>query len=119
MRYLPFRLLFCVATLAVASAAPAARAREQVPVRERQGGGMLDTPNGSGVLRTVTLDGQKLDLRNNPFFKSLGSNGRSCASCHVPAAGWTISPAEVQDRFKRTRGLDPIFRTNDGANAPT
>ena len=42
----------------------------------------LDTPNRSGVLRTITLDGNPLDL-SNPFFQSLGTNGRSCASCHV------------------------------------
>jgi cytochrome c peroxidase len=79
--------------------------------------GVLDTPDPSGVLRTITLDGGALD-RSNPFFQSLGSNGRSCVSCHVPSTGWTISPAEVQARFDATDGLDPIFRTNDGSNSP-
>jgi cytochrome c peroxidase len=78
---------------------------------------VLDTSNGDGVLRTITLDGAPLD-RTNPFFQSLGTNGRSCVSCHVPSAGWTITPTEVQDRFNKTKGLDPIFRTNDGSNAP-
>lgn len=80
--------------------------------------GFIDTPNPAGVLRTITLDGQPLDLEKNPFFQSLGTNGRTCASCHVPSTGWTISPQEVQDRFEKTAGLDPIFRTNDGSNAP-
>ena len=79
--------------------------------------GVLDTPNPSGVLRTITLDGSGLDL-TNPFFQSLGTNGRSCVSCHVPSTGWTISPPEVQRRFELTRGLDPIFRTVDGSNSP-
>ena len=78
---------------------------------------MLDTPNPSGVLRTITLDGGDLDL-SNPFFRSLGSNGRSCVSCHVPSTAWTISPAELRHRFNATRGLDPIFRTVDGSNSP-
>jgi cytochrome c peroxidase len=85
------------------------------PARGQQG--VLDTPDPSGVLRTITLDGGELDL-TNPFFQSLGTNGRSCVSCHVPSTGWTISPPEVQRRFDATRGLDPIFRTVDGSNSP-
>jgi hypothetical protein len=79
--------------------------------------GVIDAPNAAGVLRTVTLDGGPLD-ETSPFFKSLGTNGRSCVSCHVPETGWTITPAEVQARFNKTDGLDPIFRTVDGANSP-
>jgi hypothetical protein len=78
---------------------------------------VLDTPDPAGVLRTITPDGSPLNF-SNPFFQSLGTNGRSCVSCHVPSTGWTISPAEVQARFDRTGGLDPIFRTNDGSNSP-
>jgi hypothetical protein len=77
----------------------------------------LDTKDPSGVLRTITLDGNPLDT-TNPFFQSLGTNGRSCVSCHVPSTGWTISPRELAHRFDKTRGLDPIFRTNDGSNSP-
>lgn len=77
----------------------------------------LDTSDSSGVLRTITLDGNPLDL-TNPFFQSLGTNGRSCVSCHAPASGWTITPAELQVRFRATHGLDPIFRTVDGSNSP-
>src|SRR6185369_275513 len=53
---------------------------------------------------------------DNPFFQELGTNGRSCVTCHQPAQGWNITPAELRDRFDRTDGLDPIFRTNDGSN---
>jgi hypothetical protein len=79
--------------------------------------GVLDTRDPSGVLRTITLDSGPLDL-TNPFFQSLGTNGRSCVSCHVPSTGWTISPPEVRRRFDATGGLDPIFRTVDGSNSP-
>ena len=88
------------------------------PVRAQNSKAVLDTPNSGGILRTITLDGSSIDT-NNPFFQSLGTNGRSCVSCHVANTGWTISPAEVQDRFNKTSGLDPIFRTNDGSNSPT
>jgi hypothetical protein len=36
----------------------------------------------------------------------------------VASTAWTISPPEIQARFTATRGLDPIFRTNDGSNSP-
>ncbi len=77
----------------------------------------LDTPDPTGVLGTVTRDGTSFDL-TNPFFQSLGTNGRSCVSCHVPSSGWTITPPEIQLRFALTNGLDPIFRTVDGSNSP-
>ena len=72
-------------------------------------------PNASGVLETYNAGGAAIDL-GGPFFQSLGTNGRSCGSCHKPAQGWGISAAEVKTRFYLTQGLDPIFRTNDGSN---
>jgi hypothetical protein len=64
---------------------------------------------------TYNSGGKAIDL-TGPFFQSLGTNGRSCFSCHRPAQGWTISAAEVNLRFSLTSGTDPIFRTNDGSN---
>ncbi|MEP6858998.1 MAG: hypothetical protein ABJE66_00160 [Deltaproteobacteria bacterium] len=54
----------------------------------------------------------------DPFFTSLGTNGRSCATCHVGGEGWSITPADIQARFDATGGLDPVFRTNDGTVSP-
>lgn len=70
--------------------------------------------NDSGILKTFNATG-KLDL-TGPFFQSLGTNGRTCASCHQPGDAWSISANSVADRFEKTSGLDPIFRTNDGSN---
>jgi cytochrome c peroxidase len=70
--------------------------------------------NPSGVHGTLTTVGSFEG--SNPFFKDLGTNGRTCFTCHRPAQAWTITPAEVQERFAQTGGLDPIFRTNDGSN---
>jgi cytochrome c peroxidase len=70
--------------------------------------------NSTGVSRTVSTAGA-ID-RSNPFFEELGSNGRTCFTCHRPAQGWTITPPELQDRFDATNGLDPVFRANDGSN---
>jgi cytochrome c553 len=71
--------------------------------------------NPDGIAMTVSSSGA-ID-RNNPFFKPLG-NGRSCASCHQEADGWSITPRSVQARFLASRGTDPLFRPVDGANAP-
>jgi hypothetical protein len=72
-------------------------------------------PNATGLLETYNTGNGPIDL-SGAFFQSLGTNGRSCGSCHQPAQGWTISAAEVKARFETTQGLDPIFRTNDGSN---
>lgn len=53
------------------------------------------------------------------FFQDLGANGRSCGSCHQASDGWTVVPEHLQQRFEATRGRDPVFRPNDGANCPT
>ena len=73
-------------------------------------------PNSSGWARTVSLEG-RIDT-SNPFFQSLGTNGRSCLTCHQPSEGWTVTPFGIQSRFWFTYGKDPIFRLNDGANSP-
>jgi hypothetical protein len=70
--------------------------------------------NPSGVHGTLSTRGT-IDTEN-PFFQELGTNGRTCFTCHRPAQAWTITPTELRDRFERTGGLDPIFRTNDGSN---
>lgn len=70
--------------------------------------------NPSGVHRTFSTAGAVDET--NPFFQDLGTNGRTCFTCHRPAQAWTITPEEVRQRFRETRGLDPIFRTNDGSN---
>ncbi len=76
---------------------------------------LLPFPDATGLVETYSTSGQPIDL-TGPFFQSLGTNGRSCSTCHRPAQAWTISPPEVKFRFEATQGLDPIFRTNDGSN---
>jgi cytochrome c peroxidase len=49
-------------------------------------------PNPTGFAATYSVTG-KIPL-NGPFFQSLGSNGRSCGSCHQPGDG---SGAEHDD----------------------
>jgi hypothetical protein len=84
----------------------------------------LPFPDPTGFAATFSTTGH-IDL-GNEFFQDLGANGRRCVSCHLPSAGWTITPPQVQAIFDRTRGgvipdslgLGAIFRTNDGSNSP-
>jgi hypothetical protein len=78
----------------------------------------------TGVFTTISSHGF-IDL-NNEFFQDLGTNGRRCVSCHVPTAGWTITPRQLQVVFDATDGgkfedgfgLSAVFRTVDGSNSP-
>jgi len=71
-------------------------------------------PNSVGTVDTFSTAGA-VD-QTGPFFQSLGTNGRSCATCHQPSDGMTVSAEHIQQRFDLSDGLDPIFRTNDGSN---
>lgn len=77
---------------------------------------MLPFPNPGGLAATYSTEGS-IDL-TGPFFQSLGTNGRSCGTCHQASEGWTVTPGSIRARFDATGGTDPIFRTNDGANSP-
>src|SRR5262245_22203924 len=76
---------------------------------------ILHFPNDLGV--SETLSTRPID-EQTAFFQSLGTNDRACVTCHQPNNGWTITPASVRKRFRDSDGLDPIFRTNDGATCP-
>jgi len=72
-------------------------------------------PNPNGASQTYSTRGGGIDL-TGPFFQSLGTNGRSCGTCHQPGDGMSVSAANVELRFLRTQGTDPIFRPVDGSN---
>jgi cytochrome c peroxidase len=55
----------------------------------------------------------------NAFFQNLGTNERTCFTCHQPQTAWTVSAASVQQRFVVSLGNDPIFRLVDGATCPS
>ncbi len=71
--------------------------------------------NPGGASQTYSTIGGGIDL-TGPFFQSLGTNGRSCGSCHQPSDGMSVSALNVQLRFAQSAGLDPLFRTVDGSN---
>src|SRR5215813_9698409 len=101
--------LYAIAFLGVASLAASGSGVGTLP-------NPLTSVDGSGVLSTYSTTGP-IDT-GNPFFQSLGTNGRTCNSCHVSSTAWTVSPPEIQARFEATKGTDPIFRPVDGATCP-
>jgi hypothetical protein len=54
---------------------------------------------------------------SNGFFASLGTNGRTCNSCHGQDQGWTISAAKVQE-LAGAQPSDPLFAPVDGSDCP-
>ena len=72
-------------------------------------------PNENGASQTHSTIRGKIDL-TGPFFQALGTNGRTCATCHQPSDGMSVSATSIQRRFDLTEGKDPIFRTVDGSN---
>lgn len=77
-------------------------------------------PNHTGWSETYTTgDPASLHRADNEFFDDLGTNGRTCETCHRVGEGMTITPEQIQARFEATGGLDPLFRPVDGSNSPT
>lgn len=105
---------------------------------------LLQSADESGLVGTWLGDEAAQVMRapaDHPFFVSHGTNGRACIHCHVPSAGWTLTPEVAQLRFTKPLevanprcltdpflcrperdparwGLDPLFRAVDGATSP-
>lgn len=74
-------------------------------------------PDPTGFFDTVSSSGE-ID-RRGAFFQSLGTNGRSCGTCHLPDQAFSLTAEGARETYFRTRGLDPLFAPVDGANCPT
>jgi cytochrome c peroxidase len=74
-------------------------------------------PDPSGAIASFQPGGRTITAKN-AFFQNLGSNGRTCFTCHQPQDGWTISAQHVRDRF-HSDSNDPLFRLVDGATCPS
>ena len=77
----------------------------------------VTSTDAAGTATTVRLGGTLSDA-SAEFNRSLGSNGRSCATCHLPDQAMSLTPAGAVARFNATDGLDPLFRSVDGAVSP-
>jgi len=71
----------------------------------------------SGYSATNSTTGS-IDL-SGPFFQSLGTNGRSCGTCHEPSDGMGLSAIDARFRYSISHGQDPLFAQVDGSTCPT
>jgi cytochrome c peroxidase len=106
-RLAPRGSLFVLTVLASVATQGAAAQLERLPNN-------FPMPNTAGTAATFSTAGF-VDLRN-PFHVPQGTNGRSCESCHLPQAGWSIRPLDVELKFWLTGGTDPIFHPFDADN---
>jgi cytochrome c peroxidase len=74
-------------------------------------------PDATGIVSTYNANGP-INENKELFFQSLGTNGRSCATCHIAGNAMGLSTQNIQERFVLTRGKDPLFAAVDGANCP-
>jgi cytochrome c peroxidase len=73
----------------------------------------------SGYVATYNSAGNIDTSSNNLFFASLGTNGRTCATCHVVSNAMGLSAAHAQAVFTTSGAADPLFAMVDGANCAT
>jgi hypothetical protein len=74
-------------------------------------------PDAAGAIENYSDTGSLAP--RGAFFQSLGTNGRSCATCHVASQAFGLSAQGAQLRYLLTGGRDPLFAAVDGANCPT
>ena len=72
---------------------------------ERNPGGKAATFSTQG---SVNITGE--------YFQPQGTNGRSCATCHIPEEAWAINPGTLQHLFDETAGTHPVFNELDANN---
>jgi cytochrome c peroxidase len=75
------------------------------------------TPYTNPTGAVSTYSAASIDT-SSVFFQSLGTNGRTCASCHQLAQGMSLTPSAAQALFASSGGADPLFTAVDGANCP-
>jgi cytochrome c peroxidase len=78
---------------------------------------LLPIADATGTFATFSTAGTT-DESLRAFFQPLGSNGRSCATCHQFNQGQSISAAATQTLFSNNPA-DPLFDALNGANCPT
>jgi hypothetical protein len=77
----------------------------------------LDTEtDDEGQVSTYQPGGQTVTA-SNPFFRVLGTNGRTCFTCHQLTDGMGLGQANATNRFAADPN-EPLFRLVDGATCP-
>jgi cytochrome c peroxidase len=109
--------LTAATTLALAGTLSSVSWAAPAAVSEHRASGPIAFRDPTGIIETLSASGEI--NAQGAFFRSLGTNGRSCGTCHVADQGFSISATDVRERFEKTHGRDPLFAPVDGANCPT
>lgn len=93
----------------------------RLPWIEAGAGGVLPAEsyyeNALGKLGVLNTSGP-VEMKGHPFFDPLGINPRACVTCHQPAHAMSVSVDALRERWRVTKGEDPIFAAVDGSNNP-
>ena len=73
---------------------------------------MMRNPGGEAA----TFSTQGSVNLTGEYFQPQGTNGQSCASCHIPEEAWSITPGTLQRLFDETDGTHPVFNPLDANN---
>src|SRR5258708_9589416 len=87
------------------------------PARRTSLAASKDFDDPSGKLRLLNQSGE-IQTKGHPFFTPLGSNGRSCITCHQPTSAMSLSVDLIRIRWAETEGKDPLFAAIDRSNCP-
>ena len=98
-------VLAAVSSLQLATTAPAAAEHGNLTFRTDR--------DAQGALQSVSTNGFNVGATDG-FFANLGTNGRTCGSCHLQVNAWTFTPAHAQSLSSD----DPLFAPVDGADCP-
>ncbi len=77
----------------------------------------MDISNAHGKLGILNTSGP-VRTKDHPFFEQLGINPRGCVTCHQPVDGMSLSVESLRERWRVTKGDDPVFAPVDGSNNP-
>lgn len=106
-----------IAIVAAVTLLTAAASADTPPASVAARDGLQLFADPTGVIATLDVNGPVNE--SGAFFQSLGTNGRSCATCHVASQAMSLSAKDIQARFAETDGQDPLFAPVDGANCPS
>jgi len=68
----------------------------------------------SGIISTYQRNGDT-QTSSNAFFENLGTNGRTCFTCHQTQTGWSVIRSQ---EIRQTRNLPQISSTFFGLDQP-
>ena len=93
------------------------RSKPVVPTSSKLQGSIPNNhplPNPGGEAATFSTQGS-INLTGE-YFQAQGTNGQSCATCHIPEEAWSITPGTLQRLFNETGGKHPVFNLLDANN---